>query len=224
MAKNRSAVYIGLLIVAAALAGYIVARSLQVGAPQLASGTALPRHGRWRHSPSPTSMALPSTTRASRARPPWCSSASRTAPMSARPRWRCMAQLHRDPALQACAWCSSRSIRIATTRSRCVSYVEAFGGGVHRLCAARMPQLDPLLQSLGAVAVGRSHWQAVTTGGPFRDAVLHRRPGPRSRAVFTPPFSFRRCARTCSRWSPAERRRPQMRQPSSCSSTCCPST
>ena len=43
MARNQSAVYVVLLIGAAALAGYMVARSLQEGVPVLASGTALPQ-------------------------------------------------------------------------------------------------------------------------------------------------------------------------------------
>lgn len=42
MSKSRSALYVGLMVLAAALAGYMVSRQLARNLPQLVSGTALP--------------------------------------------------------------------------------------------------------------------------------------------------------------------------------------
>jgi protein SCO1 len=42
MSVNRSTLYVGLMLLAAAVAGYMVSRQLARGAPSLASGTALP--------------------------------------------------------------------------------------------------------------------------------------------------------------------------------------
>ncbi len=42
MSVNRSGLYVGLMVLAAAVAGYMVSRQLAQGAPALVSGTALP--------------------------------------------------------------------------------------------------------------------------------------------------------------------------------------
>src|SRR5690348_3432378 len=43
MRKNRTFLYVGLMMLAAAAAGYMVSRQLQYSAPELKSGTALPQ-------------------------------------------------------------------------------------------------------------------------------------------------------------------------------------
>jgi len=190
MAKNRSAVYIGLLIVAAALAGYIVARSLQVGAPQLASGTALPQarpvaafsladqdgvvFDNSRLTGAPTLLFFGFTH---------CPDVCPTT-------LALMTQLHRDPALQAL-----RMVFVSVDPGRDDAltlrhYVEAFGGGFTAV-RGEDAALDPLLQNLGAV-------RSVQPLAGSDYAVDHsatlfyiNSQGALS-AVFTPPFDYAR--------------------------------
>jgi protein SCO1/2 len=190
MAKNRSAVYIGLLIVAAALAGYMVARSLQVGAPQLASGTALPQarpvaafsltdqdgvvfdNSRLAGAPSLLFFGFTHC-------PDVCPTTLAL-----------MTQLHRDPALQAL-----RMVFVTVDPGRDDAltlrhYVEAFGGGFTAV-RGEDAALDPLLQNLGAVRSVQP-----LAGGDYavdHSATLFYINGKGAlSAVFTPPFDHAR--------------------------------
>jgi protein SCO1 len=190
MAKNRSVVYIGLLIVAAALAGYIVARSLQVGAPQLASGTALPQarpvaafsltdqdgvvfdNSRLAGAPSLLFFGFTHC-------PDVCPTTLAL-----------MTQLHRDPALRAL-----RMVFVSVDPGRDDAltlrhYVEAFGGGFTAV-RGEDAALDPLLQNLGAVRSVQP-----LAGGDYavdHSATLFYINGKGAlSAVFTPPFDHAR--------------------------------
>jgi protein SCO1/2 len=190
MAKNRSAVYVGLLIVAAALAGYIVARSLQNGVPQLASGTSLPRarpvaafsltdqdgtafdNSKLLGSPSLVFFGFTHC-------PDVCPTTLAL-----------MTQLHRDPALQALRMVF---ITVDPARDDALTlrhYVDAFGGGFIAL-RGEDAALDPLLQDLGAVRQVQAQ-----VGGDYsvdHSATLYYIDGKGAlSAVFTPPFDHAR--------------------------------
>lgn len=148
MSVNRSGLYVGLMVLAAAVAGYMVSRQLAQGAPALVSGTALPPrpvasfmltdhlgagfgNDRLKGGPSlvffgfthcpdvcPTTLAL-------------------------------MAQLLRDPALEPLRMVfvtvdPQRDDQLAMQR-----YMDAFGGGFTGL-RGEDAALEPLLRSLGA--------------------------------------------------------------------------
>jgi protein SCO1/2 len=186
MAKNRSAVYVGLLIVAAALAGYIVARSLQNGVPRLVSGTSLPQ-ARPIAAFSLTDqdgVAFDNSNLAGK--PSLLFFGFTHCPDVCPTTLALMTQLHRDPALQALRMVF---ITVDPARDDALTlrhYVEAFGGG---FTAARGEDvaLDPLLQNLGAVRSVQA-----LPGGDYavdHSATLYFINGKGAlSAVFTPPF------------------------------------
>jgi protein SCO1 len=190
MARNRSAVYVGLLIVAAAVAGYIVARSLQDGAPPLSSGTALPQarpvaafsltdqdgaafdNSRFAGGPSLLFFGFTHC-------PDVCPTTLAL-----------MTQLHRDPALRAL-----RMIFVTVDPDRDDAltlrhYVEAFGGGFTAL-RGEDAALDPLLKNLGAVRSVQP--RAGSDYAVDHSATLYFINGKGAlSAVFTPPFDYAR--------------------------------
>jgi protein SCO1 len=190
MARNRSAVYIGLLIVAAGLAGYIVARSLQDGAPQLTSGTALPQA-------RPVSTfkltdqdgSVFDNTRLAGA-PSLMFFGFTHCPDVCPTTLALMTQLHRDPALQ-----ELRMVFVTVDPGRDDAltlrhYVEAFGGGFTAV-RGEDAQLDPLLKNLGVVRSVQP-----LAGADYsvdHSATLYYINGKGALgAVFTPPFDHAR--------------------------------
>jgi protein SCO1 len=190
MAKNRSVLYIGLLIVAAAAAGYIVARALQDGAPVLASGTALPQSRPVAaFSLTDQDGATFDNSRLSGA-PSLVFFGFTHCPDVCPTTLALMTRLHRDPALQ-----SLRMVFVTVDPGRddlttLRHYVDAFGGGFTAL-RGDDAALEPLLQGLG---VARSV-QLLPGGGYAVDhsATLFyiNKQGAMS-AVFTPPFDHTR--------------------------------
>lgn len=186
MARNRSALYIGLLIAAAAAAGYIVARVLQEGAPQLSSGTALPQ-------PRPvTAFSLtdqhgkPFDNSRLEGKPSLMFFGFTHCPDVCPTTLALMTQLHRDPALQALQMVF---VTVDPGRDDAVTlrhYVDAFGGGFTAL-RGEDAALEPLLQSLG---VARSV-QPLPGGGYAVDhsaTLFFINASGALSAVFTPPF------------------------------------
>ncbi|MEO8307153.1 MAG: SCO family protein [Pseudomonadota bacterium] len=190
MAKNRSAVYVGLLLVAAASTGYIVARSLHVSAPQLASGTALPQ-ARPVAAFSLTDQDGVTFNNARLAGGPNLLFFGFThCPDVCPTTLALMTQLHREAGLQ-----NLRMIFVTVDPARDDAltlrhYVEAFGGGFTAL-RGEDAQLDPLLLNLGAVRSVQP-----LAGGDYavdHSATLYfiNSRGALS-AVFTPPFDYAR--------------------------------
>jgi protein SCO1 len=190
MARNRSVLYIGLLIVAAAAAGYIVARALQDGAPALASGTALPQSRPVAaFSLTDQDGATFDNSRLSGA-PSLVFFGFTHCPDVCPTTLALMTRLHRDPELQ-----SLRMVFVTVDPGRddlvtLRHYVDAFGGGFTAL-RGDDAALEPLLQGLG---VARSV-QLLPGGGYAVDhsATLFyiNKQGAMS-AVFTPPFDHNR--------------------------------
>jgi protein SCO1/2 len=190
MAKNRSAVYVGLLIVAAALAGYIVARSLQTGGPQLTSGTALPEARQVAAFRLTDQDGVAFDNLKLTGNPSLVFFGFTHCPDVCPTTLALMTQLHRDPALR-----ELRMVFVTVDPARDDAltlrhYVEAFGGGFTAL-RGEDAALDPLLKDLGAV-------RSVTplAGGDYavdHSATLYfiNRKGALS-AVFTPPFDHAR--------------------------------
>jgi protein SCO1/2 len=150
MAKNRSAVYLGLLIVAAALAGYMVARSLQDGVPRLVSGTSLPQARPIEAFSLTDQDGVVFDNSKLVGKPSLLFFGFTHCPDVCPTTLALMTQLHRDPALQALRMVF---VTVDPARDDALTlrhYVEAFGGGFTAL-RGEDPALDPLLQNLGAV-------------------------------------------------------------------------
>jgi protein SCO1/2 len=192
MSRKRFILLVGLMALAAALAGYMVSRQLAPPPPQLAAGTALP---------SPRAV-VPFTLTDQQGRefgnaallghgsllffgfthcPDVCPTTLAL-----------MAQLQRDPALAAL-----RMIFVTVDPARddpatMRAYVDAFGGNMTGL-RGEGPALDTLLTNLGAVRVVQK-----LPGGDYtvdHSATLYYiDPRGALAAVFTPPFDSAKLA------------------------------
>jgi protein SCO1 len=176
------------MILAAAAAGYMVARQLQDDSPALAAGTRLPQ-------PRPVAefslhdhQGADFGTRQLRGQPSLLFFGFTHCPDVCPTTLALMAQLAREPKLAAL-----RLVFITVDPHRddaatLASYVQAFGTSITGV-RGEDPQLEPLLKSLGAA---RSVQQLA--GGDY--AVDHSATlffvdaQGRLAAVFTPPFSF----------------------------------
>jgi protein SCO1 len=148
MSVNRSWLYVGLMVLAAAVAGYMVSLKLARGAPALVSGTTLP--------PRPVApFALTDHTGAAftserlQGAPSLVFFGFTHCPDVCPATLALLAQLQRDPALGAL-----RMLFITVDPKRddqlvMQRYVAAFGGGFIGL-RGEDAALDPLLKSLGA--------------------------------------------------------------------------
>jgi protein SCO1/2 len=187
MQRHRTYLYFGLMILAAAAAGYMVARRLQVDSPALASGTSLPQ-------PRPVAefslqdhhgAAFSAATL--RGQPSLVFFGFTHCPDVCPTTLGVMAQLAREPRLKGL-----RLIFVTVDPRRddtptLASYVQAFGGAITGLRGEDL-QLEPLLQSLGAA---RSVQQLA--GGEYTvdhsATLFYVDAQGRLAAVFTPPFS-----------------------------------
>lgn len=185
---NRSALYVGMLIAAAAAAGYMVARSMHQGVPRLASGTALPQTR-----PVGAFTLVDQDGKAFgvaqlAGRPSLVFFGFTHCPDVCPTTLALMAQLHRDPALQ-----DLRMVFVSVDPGRddvvtLRHYVDAFGGGFTGL-RGEDAQLEPLLKSLGVARALQP-----LAGGDYsvdHSATLFyvNEKGALS-AVFTPPFDI----------------------------------
>jgi protein SCO1 len=188
MNRSRTYLYFGLMILAAAAAGYMVARRLQDDSPALASGTRLPQ------ARPVAEFSLQDQHGATFAAQQLRGQASLVffgfthCPDVCPTTLALMAQLAREPGLA-----ELRLIFVTVDPHRddtatLASYVQAFGGSITGL-RGEDAQLEPLLQSLGAA---RSLQQLA--GGDYQvdhSATLFFVDAQgRLAAVFTPPFTF----------------------------------
>jgi protein SCO1 len=188
MSVNRSALYIGLMVLAAALAGYMVSFKLARGAPRLASGTALP-------TPRPVARFTLTDQHGAEFGNAQLAGAPSLAffgfthcPDVCPTTLALMAQLQREPRLAGL-----RMLFITVDPQRddqqvLQRYVEAFGGGFTGL---RGPdaQLDLLMNNLGAARSVAP--RAGTDYAVDHSATLfYINSRGEFSAVFTPPFDF----------------------------------
>jgi protein SCO1 len=172
------------------MAGYIVARALQNGAPQLSSGTTLPQ-ARPVGAFSLTDQDGAAFDNSRLAGGPSLLFFGFThCPDVCPTTLALMTQLHRDPALQAL-----RMIFVTVDPDRDDAltlrhYVEAFGGGFTAL-RGEDAALDPLLRNLGAVRAIQP--RAGSDYDVDHSATLYFINGNGAlSAVFTPPFDYTR--------------------------------
>jgi protein SCO1/2 len=190
MSVNRSGLYVGLMVLAAAVAGYMVSRQLARGAPALLSGTALP---------APRPVARFSLTDQSgvnfgnaelAGRPSLVFFGFTHCPDVCPTTVALMAQLQRVAALE-----SLRMLFVTVDPQRddqaaLQSYVAAFGGGLTGL-RGEDAALEPLLQSLGAAR--KVEPRAGTDYAVDHSATLFYINSQGSfSTVFTPPFDYAR--------------------------------
>jgi protein SCO1/2 len=190
MSVNRSGLYVGLMVLAAAVAGYMVSQKLARGAPALLSGTALP---------APRPVASFSLTDQSGAnfgnaelagRPSLVFFGFTHCPDVCPTTLALMAQLQRVAALE-----SLRMLFVTVDPQRddqaaLRSYVAAFGGGLTGL-RGEDAALEPLLQSLGAAR--KVEPLAGTDYAVDHSATLFYINAQGSfSTVFTPPFDYAR--------------------------------
>jgi protein SCO1/2 len=188
MFRNRSLLYYGLVVIAAALGGYMVARQLHHGPPVLQAGTALPQarpvvaftltdhagqqfdNARLRGAPSLVFFGFTHC-------PDVCPTTLAL-----------MAQLQRDPALQKLRMLFVTVDPDRDDQTTLQHYVDAFGGGLIGLRGDDR-NLDALMQSLGAVRSLQP-----LPGGSYsvdHSATLFFLDGRGElAAVFTPPFQL----------------------------------
>jgi protein SCO1 len=188
MSRSRTYVYVGLMVLAAAAAGYMVARQLQDDSPALAAGTRMPQ-------PRPVAaFSLQDHHGAAFGNAQLAGMPSLVffgfthCPDVCPTTLALMAQLAREPRLSGL-----RLVFITVDPNRddtttLANYVQAFGGAITGL-RGDDAALEPLLQSLGAA---RSVQQLA--GGDYvvdHSATLFFVDAEgRLAAVFTPPFAF----------------------------------
>jgi protein SCO1 len=200
MSVNRSGLYVGLMVLAAALAGYMVSRQLSRGAPVLQGGTLLP-------TPRPVAAFVltdhegaPFTNAQLAGQPSLVFFGFTHCPDVCPTTLALMAQLRREPAVQ-----DLRLLFVTVDPGRddvrtLKRYVDAFGGGIIGL-RGEDAMLDRLLKNLGAI---RSVQQRVGEDYTVdHSATLYyiNRSGAMN-AVFTPPFDYPTLLRDLSRLLP----------------------
>jgi protein SCO1/2 len=188
MSRSRTFLYFGLMILAAAAAGYMVARQLQDDSPGLAAGTRLPQPRPVAEFSLQDHKGSAFGTRQLQGQPSLVFFGFTHCPDVCPTTLALMAQLAREPRLGAL-----RLVFITVDPHRddaqtLASYVQAFGPSITGV-RGEDAQLEPLLQSLGAA---RSVQQLA--GGEYsvdHSATLFFVDAQgRLAAVFTPPFSF----------------------------------
>ncbi len=187
---NRSTLYVGLMLLAAAVAGYMVSQKLARGAPQLVSGTALPAPR------AVTAFALTDHRGASFGNAQLVGAPTLVffgfthCPDVCPTTLALMAQLQRDARLAAL-----RMLFITVDPGRddqptMQRYVAAFGGNLVGLRGADAA-LDPLLASLGA-----ARRVDARVGGDYAvdhsATLFYLNARGELSAVFTPTFDFAR--------------------------------
>jgi protein SCO1 len=189
MSVNRSAIYVGLMVLAAAVAGYMVSRQLaRSEAPALQSGTAYP-------APRPVApfaltdhLGVPFGNSRLAGHPTLVFFGFTHCPDICPTTLAMTAQLQRDPAL---ARLQTVFVTVDPGRDNqqlLQQYVNAFGGGLVGL-RGEDPALEPLMKSLAA-----AHSVQPRVGADYsvdHSANLHyiNSRGALS-AVFTPPFAL----------------------------------
>jgi protein SCO1 len=188
MSRSRTYLYFGLMILAAAAAGYMVARQLQDDLPALATGTRLPQ-------PRPVAdFSLQDHQGAAfgaarlRGQPSLVFFGFTHCPDVCPTTLALMAQLAREPKLAALQLVFITVDPHRDDTATLASYVQAFGPSITGV-RGDDPQLEPLLQSLGAARsvqqlAGDEYSVDHSATLFFVDAQG------RLAAVFTPPFSF----------------------------------
>jgi protein SCO1 len=188
MIRSRTFLYFGLMILAAAAAGYMVARQLQDDSPALAAGTRLPQPRPMADFALQDHKGAAFGPRQLSGQPSLVFFGFTHCPDVCPTTLALMAQLAREPKLAALRLVFVTVDPHRDDAATLASYVHAFGPSITGV-RGEDPQLEPLLQSLG---VARSVQQLA--GGEYsvdHSATLFFVDAQgRLAAVFTPPFSF----------------------------------
>ncbi len=188
MRRNRTFLYVGLMMLAAAAAGYMVARQLQRGAPELNSGTALPQPRAIASFSLQDHRGAPFGNAQLRGGPSLLFFGFTHCPDVCPTTLALMAQLARDPDL---AQLRMLFVTVDPKRDDALTlqrYVTAFGGNLTGL-RGEDAALDPLLTSVGAAR----NIQPLPGGDYSVDhsaTLFYLDKQGRLTAVFTPPFAL----------------------------------
>lgn len=187
MRRNRTYLYVGLMMLAAAAAGYMVARQLERGVPELKSGTALPQPRELVRFSLTDQQGAAFGNAQLRGHPSLVFFGFTHCPDVCPTTLALMAQLTRDPGLAPLRMLFVTVDPKRDDQPTLQRYVTAFGGNLTGL-RGEDAALDPLLKSVGAARSIQP-----LPGGDY--AVDHSatlfyldREG-RLVAVFTPPFA-----------------------------------
>jgi protein SCO1 len=188
MSVNRSGLYVGLMVLAAALAGYMVSRQLSRNAVVLQSGTVL-------STPRPVAaftltdhQGEPFGNAQLVGQPSLVFFGFTHCPDVCPTTLALMAQLRREPALQRLRFLFVTVDPGRDDAQTLKHYVDAFGGGIIGL-RGEDAALDPLLKSLGAIASVQARVGEDYTVD--HSATLHYiNSAGAMAAVFTPPFDY----------------------------------
>jgi protein SCO1/2 len=188
MRRNQTFIYVGLMMLAAAAAGYMVARQLERGVPELKSGTALPQPRTLATFSLKDQQGSDFGNAQLRGAPSLLFFGFTHCPDVCPTTLALMAQLARDPDL---AGLRMLFVTVDPRRDDQLTlqrYVTAFGGNLTGL-RGEDAQLDPLLMSVGAA---RSI-QPLAGGDYAVDhsaTLFYLDAQGRLSAVFTPPFAL----------------------------------
>jgi protein SCO1/2 len=188
MKRSRTYLYFGLIMIAAAAAGYMVARRLDQHAPALAAGTSLPQARPVAAFALTDHTGAPFDNASLAGKPSLVFFGFTHCPDVCPTTLALMAQLAREPEM---AQLRLVFVTVDPGRDDTLTlrrYVDAFGGGITGL-RGEDAQLEPLLQSLGAARSVQP-----LAGGDYavdHSATLFYLDGKgRLSAVFTPPFNI----------------------------------
>jgi protein SCO1/2 len=188
MSRSRSNVYFGLMILAAAAAGYMVARQLNHDSPALVAGTRLPEPRPVAEFSLQDHLGAAFGTNELRGHPSLVFFGFTHCPDVCPTTLALMAQLAREPRLAGLRLVFVTVDPRRDDAATLASYVQAFGGAITGL-RGDDAQLEPLLQSLGAA---RSVQQLA--GGDYQvdhsATLFFIDTQGRLAAVFTPPFAL----------------------------------
>jgi protein SCO1/2 len=189
MSKQRSALYLLLVVVAAALAGYMVSRQLaRNGSPQLTSGTALQAARPLTPFALTDQLGAPFGNARLNGRPSLVFFGFTHCPDVCPTTLALLAQLQRDPALQKLQLVFVTVDPQRDDQAAMKQYVEAFSPGLVGLRGEEQ-QLEPLLATLGV-----AHIIQPRAGGDYSvdhsAALYYLNDRGELSAVFTPPFSL----------------------------------
>ncbi len=188
MSRSRTYLYLGLMVLAAAAAGYMVARQLQDDSPGLAAGTRMPQPRPVAEFSLQDHHGAPFGNAELAGRPSLVFFGFTHCPDVCPTTLALMAQLAREPKLAGL-----RLVFITVDPQRddtatLASYVQAFGPSITGV-RGEDPQLEPLLQSLGA-ARSVQHLAGGEYSVDHSATLFFVDAQGRLAAVFTPPFSF----------------------------------
>lgn len=188
MRRNRTWIYVGVMVLAAAAAGYMVARQLQHPVPELQTGTALPQPRALARFELEDQTGAPFGNAQFAGQPSLVFFGFTHCPDVCPTTLALMAQLAREPSLRGLRMVFVTVDPARDDQRTLQQYVDAFGGQFTALRGAESA-LDPLLNGLGVARAIQP-----LPGGDYSvdhsATLFYVDRGGNLAAIFSPPFSL----------------------------------